>query len=394
MTSLIPFHWVNPTHIAFGVGAIDKFRQYIKPGQRIAVISDGKTPSLCGAKKDLDSLLDKIGVSYKWYSGIEANPDYDTCLSIIKKLRKNPVDYLIAVGGGSVMDATKFIGNCIPLPESIDLYSTMFDPSPIKKSIPKLAICTLSATGSEWNSGYVISRRSTGQKQGMRTSFSFFDCSVLDPRYTLTVPADQTANGIYDSFCHVMEQYATNTFAPLPDRLSEAVTSSIIENGPKLMKDLHNLDLRGGMMQNSAWALNHSLSLSTGSCWGTHGLGHMLTARYGMDHGKTLAVIMPNLWRHFFDTKKFKLAQMSRRVFGKGGAGVDEDAKYAIERVEGWTQEIGMKLRISDYVKENDIKKAVEELTAAAWRSKGCQPFGENGIIKQKDCKEIYEASF
>ena len=259
----------------------------------------------------------------------------------------------------------------------------------VKSAIPILFVCTLSATGSEWNNGFVISRRATNDKLGMFSPYTFFRCSVLDPKYTLTVSAGQTANGLYDSLCHVLEQYITNTFAPLPDRLSEAVLKNIIENGPALMKDLKNLDLRGNMMLNSAWALNHSLGLGTNQCWGTHKLGHELTAHYGMDHGKTLALIMPNLWRHFFDVMKFKLAQMARRVFGKSGSFVDEDAEYAIRKVEEWTQEIGMKLRIRDYVKEPNIQAAVQQLTNGVWKLENGNPFGESGMITKKDAQEI-----
>ena len=394
MSSLIPFHWTNTTNIAYGVNAIEKFKQYIPSGARVAIVNDGVTPQLCGAKQDLEKLLKELNTSFRWLGGIEANPDFESCMKIIKNIRQDPVDFLIAVGGGSVMDATKFISTAINLDPSIDPYTTMRNPTLVKSIIPMLSICTLSATGSEWNNGFVISRRATHEKLPMSNPLTYFKCSVLDPRYTLTVPANQTANGLYDSFCHVMEQYITNTFSPFPDRLSESVTKCILQNGPALMKDLKNLDLRGSMMINSAWALNRTLGLGTKQCWGTHHLGHELTAYYGMDHGKTLAVIMPNLWRHFFDVKKFKLAQMARRIFGKGGSFIDEDANYAIQKTEEWTQEIGMKLKISDYVKEPNVKKAVKELTDGVWNLENGKSFGEDGMITKKDAEAIYAASF
>lgn len=191
-----------------------------------------------------------------------------------------------------------------------------------------------------------------------------------------------------------MEQYITGHFAPLQDRMSEAVASTILENAPKLLSDLHNLNYRANAMQCSAWALNTSLQTGSSSCWGTHRAALQLTAKYGMDHGETLVCILPNLWRYFFDTKKFKLAQMSNRVFGKATGSVEEDAKYAIRKTEEYAQMLEFKLHVRDYAKERACEKDIIEMTEKTWSMMGRKPFGEAGMIKKEDLKRIYQNSF
>ena len=396
MSSLEPFHWVNGTHIAYGIGAIEALKKYIPKHSRVILLHCDDAVSKCGAKADIDKILTELKANYRWRGGIEPNPDYSTCLQIIKEIRKDPVDFIIPVGGGSVMDASKFIAGSVNLPPSIDPWDIIKNPGLITKPIPCISVCTLSATGSEWNERFVISRRSTKEKKPGASPQLYFKASILDPRYTLTVPAHYTANGLYDSFCHVMEQYITGHFAPMQDRLSEAVASSIVEVAPKLMKNLGNLNYRGTAMQTSAFALNTILAQGTVIDWATHRIGMSLTARYNMDHAETLVCVEPWLWRHFFEVKKHKLAQMAVRVWGHQGSGsVDELANYSISKTEEYAKSLGFGLKISDYAKnEKNEQAAVDWMTESTWELMGRKGFGERGMVKKDDVNEILSAAF
>ncbi|OHS99825.1 Alcohol dehydrogenase YqhD [Tritrichomonas foetus] len=394
MSSLLSYHWQNSTHIAFGVGAISQLKKYIPREARVLCLYNGDHIEKSGVKSDLEKVLTDCEARYRWRGGIENNPDFSSCLEISEELRKTPADILVAVGGGSVMDATKYISGIVNLPNSIDPWSVMSKPSLIGRPIPIMSVCTLAATGSEWDPHFVISRRSTGEKISQAHNCLRFKVSVLDPRYTLSVPFHYTANGVYDTFTHVCEQYITGFFNPLQDRLSEAILSTIVEVAPKLMKDLSNLNFRATMMQCSALALNDLIGLGTGQCWGTHNIGLALTAKYNMDHAETLACIQPWLWRRFFDVKKFKLAQMAERVWGRKSGSVDELANYSILKTEEFTSMLKLSRRIGGYVKEKDQEVAAKNIADKVWEMVGRRPFGEHKMIKKEDVEVIVSAAF
>lgn len=181
MSELVPYHWINGTHISFGIGAAKNLKKYIPHGSRVMFIHGGKSVYMNGSKKDLDNIMNEIGASARWRGGIEPNPDYHTCMNIIKELRKAPADFIIPVGGGSIMDAAKFISTSVYLPSQYDPWETLKNPSIIDKVIPSIAVCTLSATGSEWNERYVISRRSTGEKVPGASPKAYFKVCIFFP---------------------------------------------------------------------------------------------------------------------------------------------------------------------------------------------------------------------
>ena len=396
MSSLLPFYWRNQTHVAFGVNSIATIRKYVPKGASVLCLFDGDYVDKNGVKQDLENVLDSVGAKFRWRGGIEENPDVSTCTKIAEEIRADPVDFIIPVGGGSVMDASKFISSIVNLPKGIDPWETMRNRKLVKDPIPMIAVCTLAATGSEWDPHFVISNRATGEKISSADYSVCFRLSVLDPRYTLTVPERYTANGLFDSFTHVCEQYVTGHFNPVQDRMSEAILGAIVEVAPKLMKNLNNLNYRATAMQTSALALNDLIGLGTVSCWGTHGIGLSLTAKYGMDHGQTLVTILPWLWRRFYDVKKFKLAQMAERVWGhKGSASIDELAQYSITKTEEYAKMLKFGLKIRDYVKhEKDMAAAVKDLTERTWKQQGCKPFGEKHMITKEDVEEIFSFAF
>ncbi|KAH0790069.1 iron-containing alcohol dehydrogenase [Histomonas meleagridis] len=381
MSSLVPYHWMNDTHIAFGVGAIETVKEYVKKGTKILCIADNqKHIYKSGAKSDVDRVLSEIGAKYTWSEKIEANPDYSTICELISDIRKNPVDLLLTVGGGSAMDATKFISSAVNLPSSVEPWSILRHPELIGKTIPMISVCTLAATGSEWNERFVISRRSTGEKVAGANPHNFF----------------KTCNGLFDSYCHVMEEYITGHFAPMQDRMSEGVAKTIIELAPKLLEHPSDLNFRATAMQTSSMALNTLLQTGTISCWGTHRSSMILTAKYGMDHGQSLVPILANVWKRFFDVKKFKLAQMADRVWEYKGYGtVDDKAKYSIDKMQEFARMLKLKLTISEYTHEAHPEQAVKDMVEYTWDMMGRKPFGERGIIKSKeDLEVIYSNSF
>ena len=400
MSSLVPFHWMNGTHISFGEGAVKAMKQYIPKGARVCILADKYGHIFeSGVKSDVDQVMGEIDAKFRWVQKLEANPDYSTCKEIIDDLRRDPVDFLIPVGGGSVMDAAKFISGCVKLPESVDPWDTIKNPALVGECIPMISVCTLAATGSEWNERFVISRREIGAKVASANPRNYFKLSCLDPKYTLTVPLHQTYNGLFDSFCHVMEQYVTGHFAPMQDRMSEAVAATIIELAPKLIVDPKNLNHRATAMQTSAMALNTLLQTGTISCWGTHRSAMVLTAKYELDHGESLVPLLPALWRQFFDIKKFKLAQMADRVWGykNGGDSVEEKAKFSIQKTEEWAKMLKFGLKISDYrlaAKERNPDAAIKEMVERTWTMMNQKPYGENGIITKEDLHQIYTAAF
>lgn len=395
MSSLVPFRWVNGTHLSFGEGAIAAVKEYVQKGAKVMCLFDGDHIYKNGVKNDVDRVMDEIGAAHTWRGGIEPNPDYSTCCKIIDEIRSNPVDILMPIGGGSVMDAAKFISGAVYLPTNTDPWAAFRNSQLASKYVPMISVCTLAATGSEWNERFVISRRATGEKCAGANPKNFFKLSVLDPRYTLTVNEHQTCNGLYDSFCHVMEQYITGHFAPLQDRLSEGVAAAIVENAPKLLANPQDLNARACAMQTSSWALNTLLQTGTAACWGTHRSAMVLTAKYNMDHAETLVTLQTSLWRRFYDVKKFKLAQMAERVWGYHGGSLDEKAQFSITKAEEYAKNLKFGLKISDYAKnERNPQAAVEDMVEHTWKMMGQKGFGENGMVKKEDLKVIYSEAW
>lgn len=338
------FSFHNPVRIEFGAGTIAKISKLIPHDARIMLVMGGGSIQKNGVHAQVVAALgDRIKHEF-W--GIEPNPRYETSMRAVEICRTEKIDYLLSVGGGSVLDATKFIAAATPFEgEPWDILKG----AKVKSALALACILTLPATGSEMNSGAVISRESTQEKLYFGSPKVYPRFSILDPETTLSLPARQTANGIVDTFVHVLEQYANApSHAPLQDRQAEAILATLLEEGPKLLENPSNRSARANVMWCATQALNGVIGLGVPQDWATHDIGHEITALHGLDHAQTLAIIWPGVAQECHMEKQEKLAQMGRRLFALEGDDATV-AKGAIHAVEQFFLSLGMAVRLGDY---------------------------------------------
>lgn len=381
------FHYHNPTRLLFGKGEIASITPLIPKSAKVMMIYGGgsifKNDVYDQVKKALE------GFEVIEFGGIEPNPKYETCMRAVKKIKAEKVTFLLAVGGGSVLDATKFIALAANYTGE-DPWDFMTQKSEAPNhAIPLASIMTLPATGSEMNASFVISRESTQEKFGGYSELIRPLFSVIDPMTTMSLPPKQTANGIVDVFVHTMEQYATcPNNGPLQDRQAEAILSTLIEEGPKAMLTPDDYDVRANLCWCSTQTLNGYISCGMPQDWASHEIGHELTALYGIDHARTLAIILPGVWRTFLNEKKEKLAQYGSRVLGLKGS-VDEVALKAIEKTEEFFESLGLPTHFKAYdINASDAARLVSERFTA--RNK--PGFGEKGLITPEVVRQIIES--
>jgi len=259
------------------------------------------------------------------------------------------------------------------------------------KGLPFASVLTLPATASEMNSGAVISRRATGEKLAMGGPGLFPQFSILDPEVIRSIPKNQIANGITDAYTHVLEQYMTYpTAANLQDRFSESILLSLQDAAPKLMGDTFNYDAAANFMWSCTMALNGLIGKGVPQDWAVHGMGHELTAQFGIDHARTLAIVAPQHYRYYFDQKKEKLAQYAERVWNINDGTTDEKANKAIEKMEAFFHSLEIKTKLSDYTDQykGSAEKVEDTFTSRGWF------LGENRIVSPQDAKKIIEMSY
>ena len=377
------FEYHNPVRIVFGKGTIAKLKDLIDPSEKVLLLYGGGSIKKNGVYDQVMATLK--GRDVREFSGIEANPRYETCMKAVEVVLRDGVDFLLAVGGGSVLDATKFIAAAARYKgdQPWDILTT--GGSVVKTAVPLGAVLTLPATGSEMNCFSVISRESTGEKLAFANPSVFPNFSILDPQTTFSLPQKQLRNGLVDAFVHVMEQYATfDVNTPLQDRQAEAVVRTLVEIAPDVLGKTDDYDSRANFMWTATHALNGILSCGVVQDWTTHSIGHELTAFFGLDHAETLAIVMPALWQHQFDYKKEKLAQLARRVWHSLEGEVNAQARAAIDHTVAFFHSVKMPTRLSDYnLTEKDTKKVVER-----FRQRG-DVLGEHKNIAADQIAEI-----
>ena len=341
------FTYHNPTRIVFGKGSIAGLGKLVPPGKVLMTYGGGSIKKN-GVYQDVKNAL--AGREVLEFGGIPPNPVYEGLLEAVGIVKSEKVDFLLAVGGGSVLDGTKFIA-CAARFEGPDPWNILARSAPVKSAVPLGAVLTLPATGSESNGYSVISRTSTQEKKAFGTEHAYPRFAILDPLVTMTLPEKQVRNGIVDAFAHVMEQYATTpAAAALQDRQSEAILKTLIEEGPRTLQSPKDYDARANLMWSATQALNGLVGCGVPQDWGTHMIGHELTALYGLDHAETLAIVMPRLLRHQKAQKAAKLLQFARRVWGLDGGGDAGAASEAgIVRMEEFFNSVGMPTRLSAY---------------------------------------------
>lgn len=335
-------NYCNPTRFVVGPGTIAKLDELVPKGARVLLTSGGGSIHKNGVHDQVVAALP--GRAVREFSGIEANPDYATLMKAVEQVKKEPVDLLLAVGGGSVLDGTKFIAAAARWQGSDpwDILRQMG--AGVKDAIPHAVVLTLPATGSEGNPTAVISRRETGEKRHFGADCCYPRFAIMDPQTTFSLPRRQLVNGIVDAYVHTMEQYATfPAAAPLQDRQAEGILATLVELAPAILADPPTLDARASFMWTATQALNGLIGAGVPQDWATHMIGHELTALHGLDHGVTLAIVMPGVLRDRIESKRKKLEQYGKRIFGVS------TAEAAVDRTEGFFRELGMKTRLSEH---------------------------------------------
>ena len=341
------FEYYNPTRIIFGKGTIASLKDHMPRNAKVLVCYGGGSIIKNGV---YDQVMDALkGREVVTFGGIEANPDYDTLLKAIELGRAEDVTFILAVGGGSVIDGAKLVAAGIPYEGSpwdivTEKYKVQFgDP------LPLATVLTIPATGSEMNHTSVISHRATDQKLAWRSEAMFPVFSILDPTTTYSLPENQIRNGIVDAYVHVLEQYITYPEdAPLQNRQAEAVLITLQEIGQKALQSPPDYEARASLMWCATNALNKLINKGVPEDWSTHMIGHEVTAFYGLAHAESLATVLPQLYCEKLSAKQAKLAQFGHRVWGLSGTD-EEVAPEAIMKIESFFQSLGMPTRLTEY---------------------------------------------
>lgn len=351
------FTFYNPVKILFGSGQIASIAKEVPALARVLLTYGGGSIKANGVYEQVRAALGARAVIE--FGGIEPNPTIETLSKAVELGRREKVDFLLAVGGGSVLDGTKFIAAAIPF--TGDSWDILAKNAPVRTAVPLGAVLTLPATGSEMNGFAVISRAATKEKIGFFSAHVMPKFSVLDPRTTRSLPPRQIGNGIVDAFVHVCEQYLTVRSGALQDRQAEAILSTLIEFGPRALTERDNDDVLGTVMWAATNALNGLIGAGVPQDWATHGIGHELTAVRGLDHAQTLAVVMPTLLDHQRKTKHAKLVQYAERVWGLREGDDDARITAAIDKTRAFFASVGVLTHLADYGVGPDVADEIAD---------------------------------
>lgn len=385
---MLNFDFYNPTHILFGKGRIADIHQAIPADAKVLLLYGGGSIKQNGV---FDQVIAALGDrSVTEFAGIEPNPSYETLMKAVDVIKQGNIDFLLAVGGGSVIDGTKFIA-AAALFEGGDPWAIMEKHGRnVTKALPFGSILTLPATGSEMNDGGVVTRQSIKAKLAFSSRHCFPKFSVLDPTTTYTLPPRQIGNGAVDAFVHVMEQYLTYPVnSPVQDRFAEGLLKTLIEEGPKALANPEDYDVRANLMWCATMALNGLISTGVPQDWATHMIGHELTALHGIDHAQTLAIVLPSMLRVRKEAKRAKLLQFAERVWDIREGSEDSRIDSAISRIQDYFEQMGVKTRLSDYqLGADDISPII-----AALESHRMLTMGEKRDVTLDVSRKVLELS-
>lgn len=383
--SMQNFTFSLPTKAVFGKGQISALPQHIPAGKNVLITYGGGSVYKNGVMEQVKTALS--GYNVREFGGIEPNPGYETLMKAVAMVKEHNIDFLLAVGGGSVLDGTKFIAAAACYGEENKWDILLTGGQKITAAIPMGSVLTLPATGSEMNSGAVISRYETGDKLsfGSPTVMPLF--AILDPETTYSLPKRQIANGVVDAFVHTAEQYLTYPMdAKIPDRFAEGVFLTLIEEGPKALENPTDYSVRANIMWSCTMALNRILATGVVQDWISHAMGHEMTAMYGLDHAQTLAITLPAVWTYCKADKLDKLVQFGERVLGITEGSPDERADKVIAKTRNFFEQMGNPTYFSDYsLDESKIPLMVEKL-----REHKKINIGERGKITPEDMEKMY----
>lgn len=380
------FSFVNPTKIIFGQGQIATIQQEIPSSAKVMIIYGGGSIKQNGIYQQVVDALSEHQVVE--FSGIEPNPSYETAMRAVAQIKEHNIDYLLAVGGGSVIDGTKFIAAAAKFDgEPWDILAKAAE---VNDALPIGVVLTLPATGSESNSYSVVSKLDSNDKLPFFSEKVQPKFAVLDAQVTKTLPERQLANGIVDAFVHVMEQYLTfDHGAKVQDRFAEGLLHTLIEEGPRVFAEPDNMDVRENLMWSATMALNGLIGAGVPQDWSTHMLGHEITALYGLDHAQTLAIVLPRMMHAMRQQKEAKLLQYAERIWGISEQDNNIAIDLAIEKTETFFHSVNMPTRFSDYQLGEEIVDAIVEQL----ERHGMVALGENQQVTLDISREVLKAS-
>jgi len=380
------FDFYNPTRIAFGEGKIAALDTLVPKDAKVLVLFGGESARRTGTLDEVEAALG--GRKVQLFGGIEPNPSFETLMEAVSVVQRDGIDYLLAVGGGSVIDGTKFVAAaCVFEGDAWDIL--LKGGTNIHRALPFGSVLTLPATGSEMNKGAVVTRKSLQAKLPFHSEQVFPQFSVLDPTKSFTLPPRQVANGVVDAFVHIVEQYLTYPAnAPVQDRFAEGLLQTLIEIGPQALADPENYDVRANLMWVATLALNGLIGSGVPQDWATHMLGHELTALHGLDHAQTLAIVLPAMLAERKDAKHDKLVQYAQRVWSINEGSESDRAEAAIEKTRSFFESLGVKTRLGDYqLAEEHIEPLVNSLEAH-----GMTALGEHNDVTPDVCRRVLHA--
>lgn len=386
---MLNFEFKNPTKILFGKGQIANLAQEIPQDAKVMLLYGGGSIKANGVYEQVKKALSAFDVVE--FGGIPANPEYAVLMEALDIIKSQNITYMLAVGGGSVIDGVKFL-SAAALYEGDEPWDILKKSIRTEHGLPFGTVLTLPATGSEMNSGSVITRKETQEKLAMGGPGLFPVFSVLDPQVVQSIPMRQLANGITDAFTHVLEQYMTYPIgALLQDRFAESILQTLVEVAPRIIKNPADYEAAANFMWSCTMALNGLIQKGVPGDWAIHSMGHELTAMFGIDHARTLAVILPGHYEYNFEAKKEKLAQYGQRVWGINAGTTDEMAKQAIEKTVDFFHSLEIDTKLSDYTAdyEGTAEKISQRFTDRGWLG-----LGEHKSLSPSDVEKIVKMSY
>jgi len=383
------FDLQNPTKILFGKNQIENLSKEIPENAKILMLYGGGSIKKNGIYEQVKTALSNFEVVE--FAGIPANPEYSILMDALKVIKEENITFLLAVGGGSVIDGTKFL-SAAALYNGKDPWEILTNNIPTHKGMPFGTVLTLPATGSEMNSGSVITRKETKEKLAMGGPGLFPVFSILDPQVVSSIPQHQIANGLADAFTHVLEQYMTYPVdAKIQDRFAESILQTLIEVAPAILKNPSDYDAASNFMWSCTMALNGLIQKGVPSDWAIHMMGHELTALFGIDHACTLAIITESHYTYNLESKKDKLAQYAERVWNVTEGTLEEKALTGIKKTTEFFQSLGIKTTLSEYTEDF---KGTAQIISKRFTDRGWKGLGEHGKVTPRDVEKIIEMSY
>ena len=381
------FDFYNPTRIVFGPDTIARLDDLVPTDARVMVLFGGQSARKTGTLAQVNEALGARHVQE--FGGIEPNPSYETLMQAVAQVREQQLDFLLAVGGGSVIDGTKFVAAAVGYEgDAWNILETRG--AGIRQALPFANVLTLPATGSEMNHSGVVTRRATQAKLPFRSVHVFPQFSILDPSKTQTLPVRQLANGVVDAFVHVMEQYLTYPVdARVQDRFAEGLLQTLIEIGPQVLKESADYSTRANLMWTATLALNGLIGAGVPQDWSTHMIGHELTALHGIDHARTLAIVLPANLEVRREAKRAKLLQYAERVWHISQGNDEQRIDAAIQKTRTFFESLGLPTRLAAYqLDADDIDGLLKQLDAHRLTA-----LGEHSDVTLDVSRQILEAS-